>query len=37
MEFILEKLTELGIDIIIPLITKRTVVKIKEEEKKQKR
>ncbi len=37
MEFIIEKLTELGINIIIPLITKRTVVKIKEEEKKQKR
>jgi len=37
MEFILEKLTELGVDVIIPLVSKRTVVKIKEEEKKQKR
>jgi 16S rRNA (uracil1498-N3)-methyltransferase len=33
-EFTLEKLTELGCDEIIPAITKRCVVKIKEEEKK---
>jgi 16S rRNA (uracil1498-N3)-methyltransferase len=37
MEFTLEKLTELGIDRIIPLITKRTVIKIKDEAKKEKR
>lgn len=37
MELILEKLTEIGVDEIIPVITRRTVVKIKEEEKKQKR
>ena len=34
MELALKKLTELGVDEIIPVITKRTVVKIKEEEKK---
>jgi 16S rRNA (uracil1498-N3)-methyltransferase len=34
MELILEKLTEIGVDEIIPVITKRSVVKIKEEEKK---
>jgi 16S rRNA (uracil1498-N3)-methyltransferase len=37
MEMTLEKLTELGIDRIIPLITNRTVIKIKDEEKKEKR
>jgi 16S rRNA (uracil1498-N3)-methyltransferase len=37
MELVLEKLTEIGVDIIIPVITKRTVVRIKEEEKKQER
>lgn len=37
MEFVLEKLTELGVDVIIPLITNRTIIKIKDEEKKEKR
>ena len=37
MELVLEKLTEIGVDEIIPVITKRSVVKIKEEEKKQAR
>ena len=37
MEMTLEKLTELGIDRIIPLITNRTVIKIKDEGKKGKR
>ncbi len=37
MEFVLEKMTELGIDAIVPLVTKRSVIKIKEEEKKHKR
>lgn len=37
MEFVIEKMTELGIDRIVPVVTKRTVVKIKEEEKKIKR
>lgn len=37
MEMTLEKLTELGIDRIIPLITNRTVIKIKDEGKKEKR
>lgn len=37
MEFVLEKLTELGVDVIIPLITKRTVVKIKDDDKKEAR
>jgi len=37
MEFVIEKMTELGVDRIVPVITKRSVVKIKEEEKKQKR
>lgn len=36
-EFTLEKLTELGCDAIIPVITKRCVVKVKEEEKKSER
>lgn len=35
MELILEKLTEIGVDEIIPVITKRSIIKIKEEEKKQ--
>jgi len=34
MELMLEKLTELGIDEIIPVITNRTVIKVKDEEKK---
>jgi 16S rRNA (uracil1498-N3)-methyltransferase len=37
MELTLEKLTELGIDRIIPIITSRSVIKIKDEEKKGKR
>ncbi len=37
MELIFEKLTEIGVDEIIPVVTRRTVVKIKEEGKKQKR
>lgn len=37
MELVLAKLTEIGIDAIIPVITKRTVVRIKEEIKKQER
>lgn len=37
MELVLEKLTELGVDEIIPVITKRSIIKIKEEEKKQAR
>lgn len=36
-EMTLEKLTELGIDRIIPLITNRTIIKIKDEGKKEKR
>jgi 16S rRNA (uracil1498-N3)-methyltransferase len=34
MELMLEKLTELGVDRIIPLITNRTVIVVKDEEKK---
>jgi 16S rRNA (uracil1498-N3)-methyltransferase len=37
MEMTLEKMTELGIDRIIPLVTNRTVIKIKDEGKKGKR
>jgi|DewCreStandDraft_4_1066084.scaffolds.fasta_scaffold04923_3 16S rRNA (uracil1498-N3)-methyltransferase len=37
MDFVIEKLTELGITQIIPVITKRTVVKINDIEKKLKR
>ncbi|HPD18319.1 MAG: 16S rRNA (uracil(1498)-N(3))-methyltransferase [Candidatus Goldbacteria bacterium] len=37
MDFIVEKLTELGVDEIIPVITKRSVVKINDGEKKIKR
>lgn len=37
MEMMFEKLTELGIDRIIPLITNRTIIKIKDEGKKEKR
>jgi 16S rRNA (uracil1498-N3)-methyltransferase len=37
MELVLEKLTEIGVDEIIPVVTRRSVVKIKEEEKKQAR
>lgn len=37
MEFVLEKLTEIGVDEIIPVITRRSVIKIKDEEKKQMR
>ena len=36
-EFVLEKLTEVGVDVIIPLITKRTIIKIKDDEKKNER
>jgi 16S rRNA (uracil1498-N3)-methyltransferase len=34
MELMLEKLTELGVDMIVPLITRRTVIVVKDEEKK---
>jgi len=34
MELMLEKLTELGVDEIIPVITNRTIIKVKDEEKK---
>lgn len=37
MEMTLEKLTEIGVDRIIPLITNRTIIKIKDEGKKEKR
>lgn len=37
MDFIIEKLTELGVNEIIPVITKRSVVKMKDYEKKIKR
>jgi len=37
MEFVLEKLTELGVDEIIPLAASRAVVKIKDSEKKKER
>lgn len=37
MDFIIEKLTELGVNEIIPVVTKRSVVKIKDIEKKIKR
>jgi 16S rRNA (uracil1498-N3)-methyltransferase len=37
MDFIIEKLTELGVDEIIPVITKRSVVKINDGERKIKR
>jgi len=37
MELVLEKLTEIGVDEILPVITKRSVIRIKEEEKKQAR
>lgn len=37
MDFVIEKLTELGVNEIIPVITKRSVVKMKDNEKKIKR
>ena len=37
MEMTLEKLTEIGIDRIIPMITNRTIIKIKDEGRKEKR
>jgi 16S rRNA (uracil1498-N3)-methyltransferase len=35
MELVMEKLTEIGVDEIMPVITRRSIIKIKEEEKKQ--
>lgn len=36
-EFVLEKLTEIGVDVIVPFTAKRSVVKVKDEAKKEKR